>query len=79
MVIQASLISPENLAAAAGHVRGRFRERLTRSDAQNHAARPRRLAKLGVTFTLHTYDYDPDADSIGLQAAEALGVEPAAC
>ena len=34
------------------------------------------LEKLGVKFTLHTYDYDPDAESIGLQAAEALGVEP---
>ena len=34
------------------------------------------LEKLGVTFTLHAYDYDPDADSIGLQAAQALGVEP---
>jgi len=35
------------------------------------------LEKLGVKFTLHAYDYDPDAASIGLQAAEALGVEPA--
>jgi Cys-tRNA(Pro)/Cys-tRNA(Cys) deacylase len=34
------------------------------------------LEQLGVTFTLHVYDYDPDADSIGLQAAEALGIEP---
>jgi Cys-tRNA(Pro)/Cys-tRNA(Cys) deacylase len=34
------------------------------------------LEKLGVSFTLHTYDYDPDADSIGLQAAEALGIAP---
>ena len=34
------------------------------------------LARLGVKFTLHTYDYDPDADRIGLQAAEALGIEP---
>jgi Cys-tRNA(Pro)/Cys-tRNA(Cys) deacylase len=34
------------------------------------------LEQLGVTFTLHTYDYDPDADSIGLQAAEALGIAP---
>src|SRR5258705_14003395 len=34
------------------------------------------LAKLGVKFALHTYDYDPDADRIGLQAAEALGIEP---
>ena len=34
------------------------------------------LAKLGVTFAIHSYDYDPDASRIGLQAAEALGVEP---
>src|SRR5882757_6367265 len=34
------------------------------------------LEKLGVKFTLHTYVYDSAADSIGLQAAEALGVEP---
>lgn len=34
------------------------------------------LEKLGVGFTLHSYDYDPDADSIGLQAAAALGAEP---
>ena len=35
------------------------------------------LEKLGVKFTLHAYDYDPDAASIGLQAAESLGVQPA--
>jgi Cys-tRNA(Pro)/Cys-tRNA(Cys) deacylase len=34
------------------------------------------LSRLGVKFTLHTYDYDPDADRIGLQAAEALGIAP---
>jgi Cys-tRNA(Pro)/Cys-tRNA(Cys) deacylase len=34
------------------------------------------LTKLGVAFSLHSYDYDPHADSIGLQAAAALGVEP---
>jgi Cys-tRNA(Pro)/Cys-tRNA(Cys) deacylase len=34
------------------------------------------LAKQGVKFTLHAYDYDPNADRIGLQAAEALGIEP---
>src|ERR1700743_1747709 len=34
------------------------------------------LEKLGLKFTLHSYDYDPEADSIGLQAAAALGVEP---
>ncbi|QCI66579.1 Cys-tRNA(Pro) deacylase [Phreatobacter stygius] len=34
------------------------------------------LAKAGATFTVHTYDYDPGADRIGLQAAEALGEMP---
>ena len=34
------------------------------------------LTRLGVRFALHVYDYDPDADRIGLQAAEALGIEP---
>ncbi|MBI5132922.1 MAG: Cys-tRNA(Pro) deacylase [Rhodopseudomonas palustris] len=34
------------------------------------------LEKLGVAFKLHSYDYDPDAESIGLAAAAALGVEP---
>ncbi|QRM43391.1 Cys-tRNA(Pro) deacylase [Rhizobium sp. BG4] len=34
------------------------------------------LAKSGVQFTVHTYDYDPNAERVGLQAAEALGEEP---
>jgi Cys-tRNA(Pro)/Cys-tRNA(Cys) deacylase len=34
------------------------------------------LEKAGVTFSVHSYDYDPDADSIGLQAAAALGEDP---
>ena len=34
------------------------------------------LTRLGVRFALHAYDYDADADRIGLQAAEALGIEP---
>jgi Cys-tRNA(Pro)/Cys-tRNA(Cys) deacylase len=34
------------------------------------------LTGLGIKFALHAYDYDPDADRIGLQAAEALGIEP---
>ncbi|MFC2248965.1 Cys-tRNA(Pro) deacylase [Labrys portucalensis] len=34
------------------------------------------LAKTGVAFSVHSYDYDPDADSIGLQAADALGEPP---
>jgi Cys-tRNA(Pro)/Cys-tRNA(Cys) deacylase len=33
------------------------------------------LSNLGVNFALHTYGYDPDAERIGLQAADALGVE----
>lgn len=35
------------------------------------------LAKAGVAFRLHEYDYDPNAERIGMQAAEALGVQPA--
>src|ERR1044071_4431903 len=35
------------------------------------------LEKAGVAFTLHEYDYDPNAARIGMQAAEALGVDPA--
>ncbi len=34
------------------------------------------LTKAGVTFTTVTYDYDPNADRIGLQAAEAIGEPP---
>src|SRR5688572_33385759 len=34
------------------------------------------LEKAGVAFTTATYDYDPDADRIGMQAAEAMGVAP---
>lgn len=35
------------------------------------------LEKAAETFRLHAYDYDPDVDSIGLAAAEALGASPA--
>ncbi len=34
------------------------------------------LRKLGIAFKLHTYVYDSTAEHIGLQAAEALDVEP---
>lgn len=37
----------------------------------------RALEAAGVAFTVHTYDYDPDAESVGLQAAAALGEDPA--
>lgn len=35
------------------------------------------LEQAGIAFTVHIYDYDPNADSIGLQAAQALGEDPA--
>ncbi|MCY1665066.1 Cys-tRNA(Pro) deacylase [Rhizobium sp. SL86] len=34
------------------------------------------LSKASVAFSLHTYDYDPNAERIGLQAAEAIGEPP---
>ncbi len=34
------------------------------------------LTKAAAAFTVHTYDYDPSADRIGMAAAEALGEEP---
>ena len=34
------------------------------------------LAAAGAKFEVVTYDYDPDADRIGMQAAESLGVAP---
>ena len=35
------------------------------------------LEQAGTQFTVHHYDYDPGADRVGLQAAEALGEVPA--
>ena len=34
------------------------------------------LTKTGIGFDLHPYAYDPDAPRVGLQAAEALGIDP---
>jgi len=34
------------------------------------------LTKAEIAFGLHPYDYDPDAPRVGLQAAEALGIDP---
>jgi Cys-tRNA(Pro)/Cys-tRNA(Cys) deacylase len=34
------------------------------------------LARLAVPFELHTYEYDPDAERVGLHAAAALGELP---
>lgn len=35
------------------------------------------LTKAGIAFSLAHYDYDPNAERVGLQAAEAMGVSPA--
>lgn len=34
------------------------------------------LEQAEVAFSVHAYDYDPDADRIGIQAAKALGESP---
>jgi Cys-tRNA(Pro)/Cys-tRNA(Cys) deacylase len=34
------------------------------------------LDRAGLAYDLATYDYDPGAERVGLQAAEALGVPP---
>ena len=47
--------------------------------ARRHAgATPATLAltAAGVAFTLHEYDHDPRAESYGLEAAAALGLDP---
>ena len=35
------------------------------------------LARAGIEFRLHEYTHDPRAESYGLEAAEALGLDPA--
>lgn len=35
------------------------------------------LDRAGIAYVLHPYEHDPRAASYGLEAAEALGVEPA--
>ncbi|MDB5685655.1 MAG: ybaK [Rhizorhabdus sp.] len=35
------------------------------------------LAKAGINFTTHSYDYAPGTGRVGLQAADALGESPA--
>lgn len=34
------------------------------------------LTKANIAFSLATYDYDPNAERVGLQAAEAIGASP---
>lgn len=35
------------------------------------------LQRAGVDFSVHTYTHDPAAESFGMEAAEALGLDPA--
>ena len=45
------------------------------------AARTRAIAaaeQAGIRFTLHEYEHDPQTESYGLEAAERLGLDPAA-
>jgi Cys-tRNA(Pro)/Cys-tRNA(Cys) deacylase len=35
------------------------------------------LTRAGIAFTVHEYDHDPRAASFGLEAAAALGLDPA--
>jgi Cys-tRNA(Pro)/Cys-tRNA(Cys) deacylase len=35
------------------------------------------LTRAGIAFTVHEYEHDPRAASFGLEAAEALGLDPA--
>ena len=35
------------------------------------------LERARIPFTLHSYEHDPRSDSYGLEASEALGIEPA--
>ena len=36
-----------------------------------------KLEAMGIAVTLHPYAYDPKAEAVGLQAAAALGIDPA--
>jgi Cys-tRNA(Pro)/Cys-tRNA(Cys) deacylase len=36
------------------------------------------LDRAGVPFTRHTYEHDPSASSYGVEAAQALGLDPSA-
>nr|WP_216653484.1 Cys-tRNA(Pro) deacylase [Nocardioides sp. zg-DK7169] len=35
------------------------------------------MTRAGIAFTLHPYEHDPRAESFGLEAAAALGLDPA--
>lgn len=47
-----------------------------RKDASGGTPATVALTRAGIAFTLRTYEHDPAAESYGLEAATALGVEP---
>ena len=50
---------------------------MARKGAQGGTPATVALDRAGIAHTLHPYDHDPRAVSYGLEAAEALGVDPA--
>jgi Cys-tRNA(Pro)/Cys-tRNA(Cys) deacylase len=58
-------------------VRNRSQPRYARRAMSKTTPATLALSRAGVAFTLQSYDYDPNAERIGLQAAEALGADPA--
>src|SRR5690349_20721428 len=50
---------------------GSRRKRMSKSTRATKA-----LEQAGVAFAVVAYDYDPDADKVGMQAAEAIGESP---
>lgn len=46
---------------------------------KDHVGTPATLAldRAGVRYTVHAYEHDPAASSYGLEAADALGLDPA--
>jgi len=61
------------LKAESGHIGPPTRD--VRTMAQTTPA-TLALKQLGIRFELHSYTYDPNAERVGLQAAEALGEPP---
>ena len=52
---------------------------MARKAARSHGTpATKALEQAGVAFTLHPYEHDPSAASYGLEAAELLGLDPAA-
>lgn len=49
---------------------------MTRNQSADSTPATAHLHREGIAFTPHTYVHDPRAESFGLEAAEALGLEP---